>query len=206
MRVACRTLGLFLALVLLGAGCATTGPRQLAWEALPFPRDSDWPGPKGLPAHIEDGDLILQGREARTRSAYSVPLTIECEFLLEARTATDGALEIRFVPTDQPADLNLTKTLYLAFSYQPSGETTVMIQKCNGSSRAETLWGGKPFDLRVGKPNQLEIELQSDGIRFTVNGQTFEAKDVTVPYDRFYIQIWGWQPVNRWHVRNFVVR
>ena len=191
---------------LLGTGCATTGSRPLAWDALPFPRDSDWPGPKGLPAHIEDGDLILQGRQARTRSTYSVPLTIECEFLLEARSGTDGALEIRLVPIDQPADSNLTQTLYLALSYQPSGEASVAIESCNGSIRAETLWGRKPFELRVGKPNQLGIELQLDGIRFTINGQTFEAKGVTVPYDRFYIQIWGWQPVNRWHVRNFVVR
>lgn len=68
------------------------------------------------------------------------------------------------------------------------------------------MWGGKPFDLRVGKPNQLQIDLLREGIRFAVNGQTFEAKDVVVPYDPFYIQIWGWQPVNRWHLRNFMVR
>src|SRR5664280_2334341 len=112
MRGVHETLGLLLGLVLLGAGCATTGLSPLAWDALPFPRNSDWPGPKGLPAHIEDGDLILQGREARTRSAYSVPLTIECEFLLEARSGTDGGLAIRLVPLDQPPDLNLTQTLY----------------------------------------------------------------------------------------------
>jgi hypothetical protein len=206
MRGAHETLGLLLGLIVLGTGCATTGPRPLAWDALPFPRNSDWPGPKGLPAHIEDGDLILQGREARTRSAYSVPLTIECEFLLEARSGTDGGLAIRLIPPDQPADLNITQTLYLVLSYRPSGEAIAEIQSCNASSTAKTLWGGKPFDLRVGKPNQLQIDLRREGMRFTVNGQTFEAGDVVVPYDRFYIQIWGWQPVNRWHLRNFVVR
>ena len=206
MRATHQTFGWLLALFLLGTGCATTGSRPLAWDALPFPRDSDWPGPKGLPAHIEDGDLILQGRQVRTQSTYSVPLTIECEFLLEARSGTDGALEIRLVPIDQPADSNLTQTLYLALSYQPSGEASVAIESCNGSIRAETLWGRKPFELRVGKPNQLAIQLQSDGIRFTVNEQTFEAKDVRVPYDRFYIQIWGWRPENRWHVRKFSIQ
>lgn len=206
MRGAYKTLGLLLGLVLAGAGCGTTGPRTIAWEALPFPRNSDWPGPKGLPAHIEGDDLILQGREARTRSAYSVPLTIECEFLLEARSGTDGGLAIRLVPPDQPADSNITQTLYLVLSYRPSGEAIVEIQRCDGSSRANTVWGGKPFDLRVGKPNQLQIDLLREGIRFAVNGQTFEAKDVVVPYDPFYIQIWGWQPVNRWHLRNFMVR
>lgn len=206
MRSPYQMLGLVLGLALLGTGCGTTGPRSLAWDALPFPRNSDWPGPKGLPAHIEDGDLILQGREARTRSAYSVPLTIECEFLLEARSGTDGGLAIRLIPPDQPADLNITQTLYLVLSYRPSGEAIAEIQSCNASSTAKTLWGGKPFDLRVGKPNQLQIDFLSKGIRFAVNGQVFEAQDVVVPYDRFYIQIWGWQPVNRWHLRNFVVR
>ena len=206
MRGAHETLGLLLALVLLSTGCAMTGTRPLAWDALPFPRNSDWGGPKGLRAQIENGDLILQGREVRTQSAYSIPLTIECEFLLEERVGTDGGIAIRLIPPDQPADLNVTQTLYLVLSYRPSGEAMAAIQSCDGSYRAKTLWGGKPFDLRVGKPNQLQIELQRDGIRFTVNGQAFEAKDVAVPYDRFCIQLWGWQPVNRWHLRNFVVR
>ena len=206
MRGVHETLGLLVALVLLGTGCATRGPHPLAWDALPFPRDSDWGGPKGLPAQIENGDLVLQGREARTRSSYSVPLTIECEFLLEERVGTDGGLAIRLIPPDQPADSNITQTLYLVLSYRPSGEGIVKIQRCDGSWRANTVWDEKPFDLRVGKLNQLHIELQRDGMRFTVNGQAFEAKDVAVPYDRFCIQLWGWQPVNRWHVRNFVVR
>ena len=151
MRSPYQMLGLVLGLALLGTGCGTTGPRSLAWDALPFPRNSDWPGPKGLPAHIEDGDLILQGREARTRSAYSVPLTIECEFLLEARSGTDGGLAIRLIPPDQPADLNITQTLYLVLSYRPSGEAIAEIQSCNASSTAKTLWGGKAVRFTCGQ-------------------------------------------------------
>jgi hypothetical protein len=34
---------------------------------------------------------------------------------------------------------------------------------------------------------------------------TYELK-LPAPYDRFQITLRGWQPTNRWYVRNFAVR
>jgi hypothetical protein len=34
----------------------------------------------------------------------------------------------------------------------------------------------------------------------------FDIPHVGVSYDRFCVQLRGWQPNNRWHVRNFAAR
>ena len=42
-------------------------------------------------------------------------------------------------------------------------------------------------------------------MRVTFNGQTLEAKGVTLPFKAVHIRLMGWQPANTWHVRNVTV-
>src|SRR5437868_4554818 len=98
MRLNHKLLSFPIVVVLLGVGCATPGPRSMAWDSIPFPRNSDWTGPKGLPAEMEDDDLVLQGQMVRTHETYSAPLVIECEVELENRAAPDGYVGFEIVP------------------------------------------------------------------------------------------------------------
>jgi hypothetical protein len=193
-------------LLALVVGCAS-GPRTrtIVWDPLPFPKDFNWTGSRGAPATIEKGDLILQGQEVSSRGTYRKPLTIECDFLLEKRVAGEGALIVRFLPPDQPTDATPKQLVQFELVYR--GETNVtFIQRCDGSVRCKTVWGEEAVILKDGEPNHLKLEILSDGMRFAVNGQTFEASGVTVPYDKFHVRLWSWEPMNRWHVSNFVVR
>jgi hypothetical protein len=210
MRGAHETLGLFLALVLLGTGCATTGSPPLAWDALPFPRNSDWPGPKGLPAHVNNGDLILQGQSVRTRAVYAMPLIIECKVELENRLASDGSFAIGFVPADSPRDVDPVNIRQFRLIYRNpgaySGQDGLVLEGRDNASGGETLWGEEPFVLEAGKPYVVRLEITTEHLLVVINGRAYDLKDVKIPYNRFYVQLGSWQPVNRWHVRNFVVR
>jgi hypothetical protein len=198
-------------LLACAAGCATA-PRQrpvaVVWDVLPFPKDSDWPGPKGAAASLEKSDLVLQGRPVRTVKTYSVPLTVECEVFLEVHSATDGGLHVRFVPPGEPADANLLNSVDVLTGYRNHDATrqALSIQRLDSSIRGKILWGEQPFTIDPGKPYHLKVQLLPDRIRISVDGTTYEAKGVAVPYETFHIQLMSWQPTNRIHVRNFALR
>lgn len=52
----------------------------------------------------------------------------------------------------------------------------------------------------------MKYEVLKDGLHIWIDDHAYDTGGATVPYDRFYIYMSGWQPTNRWHVRNFVVR
>src|SRR5207302_11403024 len=76
------------------------GGGLVEWEVLPFPKNSDWPGPRGEPARIEADELVLRGYPVRTRQSYSTVLSFECEVTLEQLAASDGWVVIYFMPED----------------------------------------------------------------------------------------------------------
>jgi len=196
-----------LVITLLGMGCAS-GPRPIAWDRLPFPKDSDWPGPKGAPATIGQGELVLQAQDVRTHRSYSAPLTVECEAHPDNTNAPNTWLQLKFVPVGEPADAEpkqLTTVVVGNRKAPPSGDQAVVfITRRTGPSSKE-IWGEQAFAVKMGEPYRLKCEVLTDRMRITVNGQTFDAAGVTVGYKKFYIQLDGWQPPNRWHVRDFTV-
>ena len=176
------------------------GGSLVEWEALPFPTTSDWPGPRGEPATIDSGEVVLRGRPVRTKQTYSGPLNFECELTLERLRGNDGAVWVSFVPegsnpdTDPPPE---TVTVELGY------------QQRNGSGGHLRVRGQQLkqlFEFEAGKSYRLGIEVLPNAMRVTLNDQVFEAEGVTLPFKTFHIQLQGWQPVNVWHVRNFTVR
>ena len=198
-----------LAVTLLGTGCATSGPRPLAWDVLPFARDSDWPAWNGLAASLEGGDLILQGHSVRTHEAYSSPLTIECVVELEGRVGNDGLFGVGFVPTGQPGDTGPVNHRFLQIAYRGAGvsdgrDSLAFLARDN-NVRDTILWGEEPFVVQARKPYAIRVEVTEDQVRVVIDDHAYDLKGVKIPYKRFYIQLYSWQPTNRWHVRKFSI-
>ena len=87
----------------------------------------------------------------------------------------------------------------------PSGDKNVVFVQRRENGVTKELWGEQPFTVNNGDVCRLKLELFPDALRITVNGQTFQVPGVTVGYKKFYLQLEGWQPPNRWHVRSFSV-
>ena len=199
--------GLAMATGLLAWGCATSGPKQLAWDTLPFPRNSNWTGPQGSTATIEGADLVLQGQMVRTHQTYTKPLVVECQVEVESRAASDGYFAIEFLPEDAPRDVTPTHFRSFQIIYRNpgaySGRDGLAVFGRDDSSGNKMLWGEEPFSVVAGQPCSIRLEISADHVRAVVNGKTYDLKAVQIPYDRFYIQLEAWQPLNRWHVKQF---
>jgi hypothetical protein len=212
MRFKFKLPSFLIVLVLLDVGCATTatGPRQLAWDTLPFPENSNWTGPKGSPAQIKDGDLVLQGQMVRTHETYSTPLVVECEVELENRTAPDGYVGVEFVPAGAPRDLAPTRFRSFRIIYRNpgaySGKDGLAVFGRDDSAGDKMLWGEAAFYVDAKKSYTIRLEIAADHVHGLINGKSYDFQGVTIPYKQFYIQLEGWQPTNRWHVRKFSVQ
>jgi hypothetical protein len=211
MRLKYKLPSFLIVLVLLDVGCATTGtgPRQLAWDTLPFPKNSDWPGPKGSPASLEGNELILQGRPVRTQQTYSAPLVVDCEFELEARVAPDGFFGIGFVPVGEPPENGPLHIRWLQVAYrnsEPEGRADVFsFLGRDGMLRDGLLWGETPLPIQAGKVYSVRLEVQENHVRLVIDDHDYDLSAVTVPYKEFHIYLFGWQPTNRWHVKEFSI-
>jgi len=209
MRRAYSALLGLLAIVLLGTGCATIRTRPLTWDVLPFSGDSDWLGPKGSPARIVGGDLILQGQRVRTDTPYEAPVVIECTVELEDRLAPDGFFGLEFVPIGSPRDTGPANFRRFRIIYRnaaaKSGHDALDMYAGDAASGQKILWGEEPFTVEARKPYAVRFEVLADQMRITINGTAYDLKDVKIPYKQFYIQLVGWQPTDRWHVRNFSI-
>ena len=154
--------------------------------------------------------LLLQGQSVRTRAVYAAPLIIECEVELENRLASDGSFAVGFVPADSPRDVDPVNIRQFRLIYRNpgaySGQDGLVLEGRNDASGSETIWGEEPFLLEAGKPYVVRLEITPEHLLVVINGRAYDLKDVKIPYNRFYVQLGSWQPVNRWHVRNFVVR
>lgn len=193
----------------LTVGCARAPrARPIVWDRLPFPKDSDWSAPKGAPPKIENGVLVLQSQAVRTRSSYAVPVTVQCEVVLEDRSMSDGEFAVKFLATGQPKDVELREFVQFRMIFRNlgaySGRDGLVIEGRGDSLRSNQLWGEQPFTVNAGQPYRITLDVLPDRMRIDINGQKFDAVGVTVPYERFQIQLDGRWP--RWHVRSFTVR
>ena len=198
-----------LVITLLGIGCAG-GPRSIVWDALPFPKDSDWQASKGEPAVMGQGELLLHGQDVRTQRTYVAPVVIECDVVLESRTANDGSFDLYFLPTGQPLDAIPHQLTKFRIIYSNTGEygsvDRLEIDRQEGG-KGLVVWSGPPIKVEVGKVYHLKISVLAEGrLNININGVAAGIPDTVVLPSRFFqVQLGGWQPANRWHVRNFSI-
>ncbi len=189
----------------------TSRPADAYWEVLPFPRDSDWPGRRGEPSVVATGELVLQGQPIRFNRVLSAPVAIECDVQLEQRAANDGSLDLHFIPGGMAKDIVPRPATKFRLIYSNTGEygsvDRLEIDR-NGVDGDEILWSHAPFKLEAGRVYHVVLSVDTSGRpTAAVDGRSYELPEgLTVPHERFQIQLLGWQPTNRWHVRNFVVR
>ena len=198
-----------LLITLLGIGCAS-GPRPVAWDRLPFPKDSGWVGSKGEPAIIEGDAMVLQGQDVRTRRIYQLPLTIDFDFEVAKRPVPDGGFLLEFAPTNSLADSELPLATIICISYQSPTAASVnssgalLIYVKDDSSPARVVWGPVPFTCEEGRFYHLHVEARIDGLKI-VTDQGVEQIDLKIPYGKLLLQMHGWKPPSRWYVRNFSI-
>lgn len=206
MRELHLRLRLFLALGLLGTGCAATSSHPLAWDVLQW-KDDGWQGPPREAPLIDGEDLVLRGKEMRTRQAYSTPITVEFDAMLEEMRATDGAISCGFVPADQPADRDVERAIHVSWQYNQNAQTLLVVERFQRWPTHKTkTWSDTPLPIKLGNWHHIKYEVTKDGLHIWIDDHAYDSGGATVPYDRFFIYMSGWQPLNRWHVRNFVVR
>lgn len=191
------------ALLIATIGCAT-GPREhgIAWDVLKW-RSAD---EVGAPL-IDKSDVVLRGQDVRTQRTYAHPLTVELDVLLEKRETNTGGFGLMFVPTDQIADADPDRFIAATIQYDETAYALIVQERVRKSPALdEKTLLHEQFKLKVGTPYHVKCQVTQSGLRITINGQVYEAKEATVPYDNFRIQLAGWQPTNRWRIRNVVIR
>ena len=182
-----------------------SGGSLVEWDVLPFPRNSDWPGPQGEPATLAPNEAVLRGQPVRTKQTYPATLSFECEVTLEKLAINNnGCLWIALEPEGSDPNLEWpAESVVVELGYNQINGRDGHLNINRG--RTATRLNDAPLVLEGGKPYRLRVELLPDRMRVTLNGQAFEAKGVTLPFKACHIQLMGWQPANTWHVRNFTV-
>ncbi len=187
------------------------GLHLVEWIALPFHKDSDWPATRGEPAIIQDNDILIQGRPVRSQQTFTESLTMECDVQLEKRFANDGSLDLFLIPPNLPCDRYPKPMVNLRLIYSNTGDygsvDRIDMNKTDERGGNST-WSDRAFQLAAGKVYHLQLEVTNAGqIRLHIDGKEIKIPDTFKLSDHeFQVQISGWQPTNRWHVRNFIVR
>src|SRR5579862_5830112 len=187
-----------LGMTLMLVGCAT-GPRVVVWDRVPFPKDSDWPSSRGEPATMKENDLLLQGQDVRTLRAYAPPVTIECDVVLESRSASDGSFDLYFLPAGQPLGVNLRQLTKFRIIYSNTGDygslDRLEIDRRDGD-KSSVVWTESPFKVEAGKVYHLKANLLPAG-KLNISINDVEASipnTVSLPYRSFQVQLGSWQP------------
>ena len=180
---------------------AGAGAQAVEWDAVGFPRDSDWPGPRGERAVIEDGEIRFAGQPVYSRGSFRGPVTIEFEVKLDARRSPDGALWVFLCDENEPTDVAPREHLLYSIGYAPRGQGKLEV-----GTRRDGAITATPINLPVGEWIAVRLELQGTTLRLTALEKEAVAENVKAPFERFRLRLQGWQATNTWRVRNVVVR
>lgn len=194
-----------IALTLSAAREVAAQASNVTWQILPWYADSDWIGFNGHPALNLSGRLVFEGRPARTVQSFTAPKIITLDVTLDERQANDGYFSLLLMKTGLATNMIVRDAIVLVVNYTgttPSGSDSLAIWEVLPTSEA-ILWGEVPFTVEAGKSNRVRLAVGSDSkITLTVNGVRYDT-GVILPYSEFQVQMSGWQPLNRWTVRNF---
>jgi len=176
--------------------------RPIDWELLPIPRNANWGGHPGEAARLEDGALVLRGWHARTAESYTLPITFECEVVLDEAVANDGCLWVNFAPADEPRDMLPRNGYRVVLGYGADGRQKLSVEEGDGRDYQLRVLENKETGIEGGKAHRLRIEWQATGLRVTLDGKTFDVADAKLPAEKVRIYVRGWQPLNCWRVKD----
>ena len=128
-------------------------------------------------------------------------LAVTCVPVSRCCASSQGAFQLRFVAEGQPRDLNAKQFTSLRFAYRQN-ETDQLFVVQHPSPRQD-LRVLVDTPVRAGRAYHIRIHTQQDHRRVNLKDESFESDEVSMPTERFYIQLYGWEPADRWHVRSF---
>jgi hypothetical protein len=183
---------------------------EVDWTVLPFPSNCDWPGAKGYSAELGNGTFLLRGQSIRSRGSFSGPVTISLDTVLEDRIGTDGYVSIELLPDGLSAAEQSPQVFGFYMVYRNNANDGLTIYQRLGLTEdfhpvSRLVWGEQPFGISAGRPYHIELHVGNSSWTVSINGKQFEILDIAIPYKNYQIQINGWQPTVRWHVRNLSV-
>ena len=178
--------------------------RAIDWEVLAAPGLTG-----GAAARISESEILLQGRPVRTQQTYATPLRIECDVILEERSAADGSFDLTFLPVDQsannPDEYQTFRMIYSNTGDYGSRDRLLINNKVAGEAGRD-VWIKVPYEVKGGHLYHMIFEVEATELRITIDDQTYQIKKAGIPFEKFYLKISGWQPANRWHVKAFTIR
>ncbi len=181
--------------------------QTVTWQMLPFPSDSDWPGPQGSPATTNGNVITLQGQDVLSQQTFSGPLSIRYDVLLPAKTTTDGAFDFFFVQPGESPNLlpNPYVELRMTYNYNGSGQDALRVG--TGGPGFTYLWGPTTFTLNAQTVYHVNITVAGNGqLDWIINGVDYALPNTAVmPYSQYQFRLSGWQPNDTWQVSNFTV-
>ncbi len=175
------------------AGCATRpSSSSIEWSIVKA-------HPSGTPEPtVQNGQLVLSGRAARSSKTYAAPATIECE-LQPQQASTNSTFYIDLVPEGQ--SLDVLPVDYLGIKLVHDQQLYVWLSQ--GSQPTQLI---KPVSVHADSEGgyKLSVELRPDGLGIRVNNETFKI-DKVMPFDKFRIELRTFPPANSWQIRNLSV-
>jgi hypothetical protein len=176
------------------------------WKVLPFPRNSDWPGPKGQSATVAQGKIALQGQPIRSEKVYSLPVTIELEVMVEERVSSDGFFSIIAHAPGLADDVEPREGNKLQLTYRNRGGKDVFALlkstlAVNQKEKIANLMGEEPIEINPGVYYKLKLSLSNNQAVVTVNNRQYQPVPFEPPGRMVQFSLQSWQPTAKWHIR-----
>jgi hypothetical protein len=193
--------------LLLLVGVSASHAQSITWQALPFPSDSNWPGPRGQLATITGDSVVLDGQPARSTQVYTAPATINCDTVWEAGSTTDGGVQLYLIPTGVSTNVgSFPDSVFFELGYDDNGQGTIDIVQRHGPSPDTILWSAD-FPVVAGATNHVTLGVATNGqVSLSVNGQPYSLPSTAaITFSQFQVEVWGWQPNDFWGVLNATV-
>jgi len=178
--------------------------QSITWEILPWPANQNWPGPRGNPAITNGNEVILTGQDVLSVQTFTAPLSVSFDVVLAAKSTTDGAFELFFVPTGEPTSLLPNPDIELFWGESQSGNDYLEVQQ---NHSGPYIWGPVSYPLTPGTQYHMTVNVATNGqVSWAINGVDVGlGTSVVVPYPSFQIRLSSWQPTQVWEVTNFTL-
>jgi hypothetical protein len=178
------------------------GGRDVTWELLPIaPRNFD--SRPATPTPPDDGGVVLDGWQVRSRGVFTRPIRFECQAMLTRAPARDAALTLRFVPTDEPRDVAPQRAVLVTLGQRRSGRHYLTVAR-NGAP--PVVLYDEPGQWEVGAAYALRVRWDDERLEVAVNDSVFVTDAVVAWYERFHLDLTAGGTGDRWEITDCVAR
>jgi hypothetical protein len=178
------------------------------WDFLPIPKGDSWAG-SGKSGDCREGVVVLRGWYARSQKTFRLPLVIESNLQVENGGSPDPAFYISLVPAGASRNEHPRERVSFVVGHRDIGREDdtfhiLLERETQAEGFSKTLLE-PAFTWRRAQSYRVRIELTASGLQARLGDRTYEARAGIVPFERFHIQLRGWQTSHTWRVAEFSV-